>query len=75
MGKHSEATLITIAFQKTDKILKVDYTDNGVGAPIEALNAKNGLRNTEKRIQAIEGTITFDSGEGNGFRAEIILPK
>lgn len=74
MGKHSEATLITITFQKTSKILKVDYTDDGVGASIEALNAKNGLRNTEKRIQALGGTITFDSGEGNGFKANFSIP-
>nr|WP_298793861.1 hypothetical protein [uncultured Allomuricauda sp.] len=75
MGKYSKATLITIAFRKTGKLLKVDYADDGVGAPIEALNAKNGLRNTEKRIQALGGTITFDSGKGDGFRANIILPK
>ncbi|MBO0321548.1 hypothetical protein J0X14_04495 [Muricauda sp. CAU 1633] len=75
MGKHSEATLITISLQKVDKMLKVDYIDDGVGASVEDLNAKNGLRNTEKRIQALGGTITFDSGKGDGFRANIILPK
>ncbi len=74
MGKYSEATLVTIAFQKTGKVLRVDYTDDGVGASIEDLNAKNGLRNTEKRIQAIGGTITFDSGKGDGFKASITLP-
>ena len=75
MVKHSKATLITIAFQRKGKMLRVDYADDGVGASVEDLNAKNGLRNTEKRIQAIRGTITFDSGKGNGFRAKIILPK
>lgn len=75
MGKHSKATVIAITFQKVGKILKVDYSDDGIGASIEDLNTKNGLRNTEKRIQALGGTITFDSGKGDGFRANIILPK
>ncbi|MDC6364008.1 MULTISPECIES: tetratricopeptide repeat-containing sensor histidine kinase [Flavobacteriaceae] len=75
MGKHSKATMIAITFQKVGKILKVDYSDDGIGASIEDLNTKNGLRNTEKRIQALGGTITFDSGKGDGFRANIILPK
>lgn len=74
MNKHSEATLITIAFHRKGKMLEVDYTDDGIGASIEDLNAKNGLRNTEKRIQAIGGTITFDSGKGNGFKANITIP-
>ena len=75
MGKHSKASMIAITFQKVGKILKVDYSDDGIGASIVALNAKNGLRNTEKRIQALGGTITFDSGKGDGFRANIILTK
>lgn len=74
MGKHSKATLITIVFQETGKLLKVDYADNGVGASEEDLNIKNGLRNTEKRIQAIGGTITFGLGKGDGFKANITIP-
>ncbi len=74
MGKHSMATLITISFQKTGKLLKVDYADDGVGASEEDLTVKNGLRNTEKRIQAIGGTITFGLGKGDGFKANITIP-
>lgn len=75
MDKHSEANLITIGFEIMGKTIKVDYTDNGVGASEQDLKAKNGLRNTEKRIQAIGGTVTFDSGKGDGFKANIQIPK
>lgn len=75
MGKYSNATFISIAFSATPKALKVNYADDGIGASAKDLKTRNGLRNTEKRIQALRGSITFDSEEGNGFRAEIKIPK
>lgn len=75
MGRHSKATLVTIGFEDRSKMLVVEYLDNGVGASKKALQSRNGLRNTEKRIQAIGGTITFDSGKGEGFKARIQIPK
>lgn len=75
MSKYSNATLISIGFSATLKTLKVDYADDGDGATTKELQTKNGLRNTEKRIQALKGSITFDSEKGNGFRAEINIPK
>lgn len=74
MGKHSKASLVTIGFKKEDGKLKVEYADNGVGATARDLLAKNGLRNTEKRIGAIKGTIIFDSGKDGGFRANMVIP-
>ncbi|WP_421823770.1 tetratricopeptide repeat protein [Flagellimonas oceanensis] len=74
MGRYSKATLVTIGFEEKSNMLKVAYTDNGVGASKEDLKTKNGLRNTEKRIQAIGGTITFDTGKDDGFKASITMP-
>ncbi|MEC8831374.1 MAG: tetratricopeptide repeat protein, partial [Bacteroidota bacterium] len=74
MGKHSNATLTTIGFKVSGNTLLVNYSDNGVGASKRELNSKNGLRNTEKRIQAIGGSITFDSDKGAGFNANMIVP-
>ncbi|WP_108424524.1 tetratricopeptide repeat-containing sensor histidine kinase [Flagellimonas amoyensis] len=75
MGKHSMATLVTIGFVESEKILKVLYSDNGEGASEQDLKYRNGLRNTEKRIQAIGGTITFGSGKGEGFKASLVIPR
>ena len=75
MGKHSAATAVVITFKFVGKTLAVEYVDDGKGASKEALSKKNGLRNTEKRIQALGGSITFDSEEEKGFRAEIRIPK
>ena len=74
MKKHSQASFVSVSFSTIETGLKVCYSDNGVGAHPKELICKNGLRNTESRIRAIDGTITFESEEGNGFRSEIQIP-
>lgn len=74
MKEHSHAKLVTISFKSTEDTLKINYIDDGVGASSDELNTKNGLRNTENRIQAINGTIIFDSEKEEGFKAEIEIP-
>lgn len=74
MQKHSDASLVSFAFEQTKKMLKVTYADDGTGASNEELNLKNGLWNTEKRIEAIGGTIIFDSEKGRGFEVQIGIP-
>jgi tetratricopeptide (TPR) repeat protein len=74
MAKHSQATIVTLSFKKMNNILQINYSDNGIGATENAVNTKNGLRNTEKRINAIGGTIIFETEKEKGFRAEIKTP-
>lgn len=72
MKKHSRATFVGITFLNTSKVLKINYSDNGISIPSEMLKFGNGLRNTENRILFVNGCITFDTDKG--FRAEIELP-
>ncbi|WP_299218484.1 tetratricopeptide repeat protein [uncultured Aquimarina sp.] len=74
MQKHSQADLVAIVFKNEKNKLIIKYSDNGVGIQKEDIKSKNGLRNTEKRIQAINGTIIFDSEKNKGFKAEIKIP-
>ncbi|WP_142783818.1 tetratricopeptide repeat-containing sensor histidine kinase [Changchengzhania lutea] len=74
MLKHSNATAVKIAFKSLSDGLQINYSDNGVGASKIAMRTKNGLRNTEKRIQAIGGTIIFETDKEKGFKAEIKTP-
>lgn len=74
MKKHSQCSLVVLTFKKNENKLQIDYSDNGIGATIEELNLKNGLRNVENRIQAIKGTITFDSKSDKGFKVHITFP-
>jgi len=69
MKKHSKASIVVLTFSQDDK-LTITYADNGIGCNIKK---GNGLQNTENRIQAINGTITFESQPNEGFKAKIIV--
>jgi signal transduction histidine kinase len=68
MKKHSAASLAILVFKQKDKNLNITYKDNGQGSE---LKLGNGLQNTENRIRAIGGSITFESQLQKGFKAEI----
>jgi signal transduction histidine kinase len=74
MKKHSEANLVVIKFESDTKSIVINYNDNGKGCE-KTLMIKNGLQNMETRIQAVKGTIDFDTEPGKGFRAKIVMPK
>ena len=74
MKKHSQCSLVVISFKKINKKIQIEYTDNGIGAPIDKINLKNGLLNVENRIHVINGTLTFDTTNQKGFRVSITFP-
>ncbi|MFH7005235.1 tetratricopeptide repeat-containing sensor histidine kinase [Flavobacterium bizetiae] len=74
MKKHSQANLVVIKFESDQKSIIINYTDNGKGAEKSKI-AKNGLQNMENRIQALKGTIDFETEPDKGFRAKIAIPK
>ena len=68
MHKHSKATLVVLSFKMDKKMCFINYSDNGIGIDTETLILKNGLQNVENRINAIHGTITFESRLDKGFK-------
>ena len=74
MKKHSEANLVVIKFETDPKSILINYTDNGKGCEKTEM-LKNGLQNMENRIQAVKGTINFDTEPDKGFRVKIVMPK
>lgn len=74
MKKHSKCSLAMITFKKNENKLKIDYSDNGLGAAFDEINLKNGLQNVENRILAINGSITFDTKSHKGFKVQIKFP-
>lgn len=70
MKKHSEATVVVLAFHQSQKHIIINYTDNGKGCRLEK---NNGLLNAENRIATINGTITFESEINKGFKAKITI--
>ncbi|ARN77953.1 hypothetical protein BST97_08050 [Nonlabens spongiae] len=70
MKKHSHATHVAFSFQQTCKQIKISYQDNGKVADFKK---GNGITNMENRINAMNGAITFESENGNGFKAVITI--
>jgi signal transduction histidine kinase len=68
MRKHSKASVVVLTFSQSHKTITINYKDNGVGA---ALIQRSGLQNAENRINAIHGTLTFESERNKGFTAQI----
>ncbi|MEO8533211.1 MAG: tetratricopeptide repeat protein [Flavobacterium sp.] len=68
MQTHSEATLASINFKINNKILTVNYTDNGIGLTKNPFILKNGLQNVESRIKTIKGNINFGTYSQRGFK-------
>ena len=74
MKKHSECSLVAIAFKNNGQFLEISYSDNGKGSQNQ-LHTKNGLQNVENRIFSINGNITFDTEPDKGFKVKITIPK
>ena len=74
MKKHSSASLVLIGFKNSEKGIQFSYADNGVGIS-NLLKLKNGLKNVENRIRAINGVITFETQNTKGFKVNFTLPK
>ena len=74
MQKHSQASTVVVVFEQHNKKLKIKYADNGVGIPKEELLSKNGLRNAERRISALDGTFNYETEHDKGFKVELSIP-
>lgn len=73
MRKHSGANQVTMRFERTKDELVIQYTDNGKGLP-EEFRKGNGMRNTENRIEGLNGYLKFASKPGKGLKITISLP-
>lgn len=74
MKKHSNCSLVVLAFKENKNRLEINYTDNGIGVTEEQLKSKNGLKNVENRIIAIKGNCIFDTKSNTGFKVNIRFP-
>lgn len=72
MRKHSQASVVSIIFLRTDHHISISYTDNGIG--IAHLSPKKGLQNVENRIKSINGTVTFDTENNSLLKINITFP-
>lgn len=68
MKKHSQANLVLVSCEKVNNLIKMEYTDNGVGFKESNIVFKNGLKNMETRIKTIKGTLKFENKPEKGLK-------
>lgn len=73
MKKHSKSNLVSLKFKEENKILIIDYSDNGVGIATKSWKPGKGLKNIETRINTIKGKILYNTEGKKGFYAKIII--
>lgn len=73
MRKHSQASDVVIRFDWSPGLLRIFYSDNGVGMP-ESQVKGNGLTSTGNRISNLDGKITFVNNAGKGLKVEVSIP-
>ncbi len=73
MKNHSNANLISVALKSQNKILNLNYTDNGEGIRTNKIIFKKGLQNLEDRIKSVKGHVDISSLD-HGFKVFIKLP-
>jgi PAS domain S-box-containing protein len=74
--KHASANKVEINLDYKNKVLTLDYSDNGIGFDVDKeLKEKNhkgmGLSNIMSRIKAVNGTCKIYSKKGKGARVLI----
>lgn len=74
MNKHSQASLVAIIFSEERNLLKIQYSDNGIGTSENQLKSGNGLQNVENRIFSIKGKLTFETETDRGLKIFIQIP-
>lgn len=74
MKKHSLAKLASLKFDKNENNLIIKYTDNGIGINDLENKKGTGIRNTENRIDTIDGDLIFEKNPNGGLIIKITVP-
>jgi len=75
--KHADAKLIELILNRTNDLLLMHYSDNGVGfvynKDLQAESKGMGYYNIFSRLESINGQLEVDTAPGKGFRCDIYI--
>jgi signal transduction histidine kinase len=69
--RHSGANAINIEIRNTQQAISIHYIDNGKGMDEKDMKSGLGFLNMRSRIEAIDGSIHFESSLGNGTKTTL----
>ena len=76
VGRHAQATQVTVKLGYDAKKVTLAITDNGVG-----LNGRNGRRTgfgligIQERVNLMKGQLTFETPAAGGTHIQVVIPK
>jgi signal transduction histidine kinase len=77
--KHSGASKIEMELHRHQKIITLQYLDNGRGFDMEKLSSEEavgmGISNIETRVRSVDGVFVIESAKGKGTSALIKVDK
>lgn len=73
MKKHSKADRVVFRFERENDVIKIYYTDNGIGISGDVIH-KNGLSSTVSRMESMNGEIIFDNKTEKELKINISFP-
>ena len=71
-AKHAQASAVRVDVARAEGVLHISVRDDGVGGADPARGS--GLVGLRDRVEALGGTITFQSARGAGTAVDVLLP-
>jgi signal transduction histidine kinase len=71
-AKHAQASAVYVDVAQADRVLHISVRDDGVGGADPARGS--GLVGLRDRVEALGGTIVFQSAKGAGTTVDVLLP-
>lgn len=72
--KHSECNNISYSLTVKNKIIHLEFSDDGKGFTYDEKDGGNGISNMKKYIYELKGSIIFDTKENSGTIIKIQIP-
>ena len=73
--KHAQASEVWLRIRLDGGLLCISVDDDGLGLPPERVDkGRNGLRNIQRRMESIGGTVDFQPSKKGGFSVRISIP-
>lgn len=74
--RHANASEITLRIDQTEDVLKLRFSDNGVGIPLDGLEKSRsfGIAGMRERVRLLDGNLNIRSRPGHGVQININIP-
>ena len=73
--KHAKASEVWLSIKLKENRLRIQVDDDGVGIQSQVEDkGRSGLRNIQRRMESIGGTVDYKSSAVGGFSVQIEIP-